>query len=170
MLEIAKIKAEEGAMATNLIISLFEQYIFADYTEAGKLAVRGYVTASSLVADDSENFAMVARLQGSLVGVAKVKRKTHLSMLFVSADCQGRRYGRRLVETAITECKARNPDVTCMIANSSRFALPFFLSRGFRAMANEEQVNGVRFTRVRLDFAHGNQGAERTTSSAHGAS
>src|SRR5450755_5003401 len=122
MFEIAKIKPEEGVTAAKLIISLFEQYIFADYTEEGKVAVRGYVTAASLVADDSENFAVVARLQESLVGVAKVKRRNHLSMLFISTTCQGRGYGKRLLEAAIDGCKIRNPAVSSMTANSSRFA------------------------------------------------
>lgn len=157
MFEIAKIKAEEGAEAAKFILAQFEQFVFADYTEEGRVAVRGYVTAASLVADDAENFAFVARLEGSLVGIAKVKRRNHLSMLFVAAECQGRGYGRRLVEAAIGESKARNPDVTGMTANSSRFGLPFFLKLGFRPTADVQLVNGVRFTPVRLEFVGVNQ-------------
>jgi GNAT superfamily N-acetyltransferase len=133
---------------------LFEQYIFPDYTEEGKEAVRRYITVPSLIADDSENFTLVARLHGSLVGIAKVKSRNHLSMLFVLGPCQGRGYGRRLLEAAITECKARHPDLANVSANSSRFALPFFREHGFRVVDEERQVTGIRFTPVRLDLVN----------------
>jgi len=153
MFEITKIKSEEGSEAAAFILSQFEKFIFADYTEEGKASVRGYVTAESLVANDADNFAVVARLQGALVGVAKVKRKNHLSMLFVAAHCQGRGFGKQLVETSVAECKSRHPDVTHMTANSSRVGLPFFRSRGFRPTADEQEVHGVRFAPVTLELA-----------------
>ena len=153
MLGITKIKPEEGAEAAGFIVSLAEQFIFADYTEEGRAAFREYVTASSLVGDDAENFAIIARLQGSLVGIAKMKRKNHLSMLFIAAHCQGNGYGRRLLEAAVAECQARNPGVSSITANSSRFAFPFFLKQGFQAVAKEEDVHGIRFTPVRRELA-----------------
>lgn len=152
MIKLRKIKPEEGPEAVRFILSQFEQFIFADYTEAGREAVRQYVTAGSLVADDSENFAYVATLEDSLVGIAKVKRKNHLSMLFIAALCQRQGWGGRLIEATIAECKSRHPDTTHLTANSSRFAWAFFAGHGFRPESEEKQVNGVTFTPMRLDL------------------
>lgn len=153
MFEISRIKSEDGENAADLIVVVAERFLFPHYSEAGREAFRGYVTAASLVADDAENFALVVRLQGALVGIAKVRRKNHLSMLFVAAEWQGRGFGRKLLDAAADECKARNPEVSNLTANSSKFALPFFRRRGFQVTAEEQQVNGIRYTPVRLDLA-----------------
>lgn len=152
MLEISKLKSEDGENAVGLIVAVAERFLFSHYSEAGREAFRGYVTAASLVADDSENFALVAKLQGALVGIAKVRRKNHLSMLFVAAEWQGRGLGRQLLDAAVAECRARYPGVSNLTANSSKFALPFFRRRGFEVSAEEQQVNGIWFTPVRLEL------------------
>lgn len=146
MIKISKLRPEEGVEAVALILSLFEQYIFCDYTEEGRMVVRDYVTASSLVGDDADNFALVATVEGSIVGIAKIKRKSHLSMLFVSSDHQGRGLGRRLLEASMSECIKRDPDIARLTANSSRFGFPFFIKQGFEVVSEEAIVNGVRFT------------------------
>ena len=152
MFEISKLKAEDGENAVCLIVGVAEKFLYPHYSEAGREAFRGYVTAASLVADDSENFALVARLQDAIVGVAKVRRKNHLSMLFIAAEWQGRGLGRQLLDAAVDECRTRNPGISNLTANSSKFALPFFRRRGFQVAAVEQQVNGIRFTPVRLEL------------------
>lgn len=146
MIKISKLRPEEGVEAVALILSLFEQYIARDYTDEGSVVFRDYVTASSLVTDDAENFALVATVEGSIVGIAKIKRKNHLSMLFVSSDHQGRGLGRRLLEAAMSECIKRDPEVVRLTTNSSRFGFPFFIKQGFKAVSEEAIINGVRFT------------------------
>ena len=153
MIEIQKIRADEGAEAAGLIMAQFEQHIFADYTEEGKTRVRQHVTAAYLLGDDMENFTLVAKLGQAIVGVAKVRSGNHLSMLFVAAPFQRRGYGGRLLTSAMAECKARNPAVTTITASGSRFALTFFLQRGFRAEGEEKHVNGMCFTPIRSTIA-----------------
>lgn len=152
MIEIMKINPDEGPAAYALVVSVAEQSVFEDYTEEGREAFRQYISPEFLVAYDADNFAFVARRDGGLVGVAKVRRTNHLSMLFVASDCQRQGLGRRLLAATIAECKTRHPGVTHLTANSSGFGLPFFQREGFKVMADIQTVNGISFTPIRLDF------------------
>lgn len=42
-----------------------------------------------------------------------------------------------------------NPSLEVLTLNSSPYGLPFYLSIGFEALSEEQEINGIRFTPMR---------------------
>lgn len=154
---IRKIEEREGEATRDFILKLFKSHLFADYSEEGREIVAEYVSTESLVQTNKENFTFLAEISKKVVGVVKVKRGNHVSMLFVDEQFHGKGIGRRLLEYAKNECVSRQPELTELTANSSRFALPFFESRGFTPTGIENTTNGIVYTPMRLDLSTDSQ-------------
>lgn len=147
------IAENEGKEAHSLILRLFERYIFPDYTEEGRHLVREYVNLERLLKSDLENFTLIAEADSKIVGVLKVKRSNHLSLLFVDELSQRKGIGRALLLSAIKECCSRLPNLETITVNSSRYALIFYKKIGFMEISKEKCVHGVVFIPMELNLS-----------------
>jgi GNAT superfamily N-acetyltransferase len=163
---IRTIKNHEGEVVRQLILSLFGSHIFSDYTEEGVRVIHDYVTNDSLIKADKSDFTLVAEESGTILGTIKIKRNSHVSMLFVNERFQGRGIGRRLLDAATQECRSREIELTCLTTNSSRFALPFFERFGFTRIGKERKVNGVVFTPMKFTIPTCKRAIETTRDDA----
>lgn len=78
---------------------------------------------------------------GSIVGMVLVREFWNLSCLFVVPEHQRRGIGTALLVDALTACRGLAPN-SCIKLNSSTYAVPFYLSHGFKPNGSERDLPG----------------------------
>ena len=128
----------EIPQAVNLIWEVFLQFEAPEYSKEGIEHFRASL-------DDKERTKAMKWYgvfdNGNLIGVLTMREPQHIGGFFVKADDQGKGFGRMLFETAKAECK--RPEIT---VNSSPYAVKIYKHLGFVPTAEEQTVNGIRFT------------------------
>jgi GNAT superfamily N-acetyltransferase len=79
--------------------------------------------------------------EGSIVGMVLVREFWNLSCLFVLPECQRRGIGKALLADALSACRGLAPDSRIKL-NSSTYAVPFYLSQGFKPNGPERDLPG----------------------------
>lgn len=133
----------EIPQAVNLIWEVFLQFEAPEYSKEGIEHFRASL-------DDKERTKAMkwygAFDNGNLIGVLTMREPQHIGGFFVKADDQGKGFGRMLFETAKAECK--RPEIT---VNSSPYAVKIYKHLGFVPTAEEQTVNGIRFTPMKYN-------------------
>ncbi len=88
----------------------------------------------------ARNTALVAEESGLVVGFAELSPQGVIDMLFVDKDRQG--LGIATLLFSELEAKARKDGLTRLLTHASRVARPFFLSRGFKVLAEQQVERG----------------------------
>ena len=97
-------------------------------------------------------FAIVAGLDGRIVGFADLEPDGHLDRFFVHADKQGQGVGRALMHALLDE--AERLSLPRIFAEVSITARPFFERHGFVVLAEQSvEVRGERLTNYRMELA-----------------
>lgn len=100
------------------------------------------------------NFAFAAFNGGVPVGYMEIRSCcTHICLLFVKKEYQRRGIARKLLELAVTECRARGARAGFLDVNSSPYAVPVYEKLGFVKTGDEMTVKGIRFTPMKLELA-----------------
>ena len=97
-------------------------------------------------------FTLVAELNQRIVGMIEVREDNHVTLLFIASDCQGRGIGRKLIELAIRESHARQPERGTMTVHATPNAVGFYRKVGFQPLSGEEYERGLRFWPMRLQI------------------
>lgn len=128
--------------ALSLVWETFLLFEAPDYGPEGVETFRNFI-------GDRENLRAV-NLYGAfdgdrLCGVAATRKGgTHLSLLFVRKEFQGRGIGRTLIERIQKDAPGS------VTVHSSPFAVEFYRHMGFAATDVEQLEDGIRFTPMTL--------------------
>lgn len=77
--------------------------------------------------------------------IATDRNKRHINLFFVQKNCQGKGFGKLLMNSLLKDNK--NSYIT---VNSSRYAVPIYKNFGFEATSEEQQKDGLYFTPMKL--------------------
>lgn len=143
----------EIPLVSLLIKSVFDDFVAPGYTEEGIATFAAFTEPEALEFRESQSnyFVLVAKYGTRLAGVIEIRDFSHVSLLFVERDFQGRGISRKLMEAAIVRChEAReamdDQDVLeIMTVNSSPYALPIYQALGFSAVEPEQLKDGIRY-------------------------
>ena len=83
--------------------------------------------------------------QDTLAGVAAVRNRSHISLLFVDASCHRQGIARALFNAVRDFCRT-DPAVSRITVNSSPYAVEIYRRLGFTATDAERVTDGIRFT------------------------
>jgi predicted GNAT family N-acyltransferase len=83
-------------------------------------------------------------LNDQIVGVIATRDISHLSLLFVSKEHQGKGIAKELFHTVVQSLS--NQKVHKITVNSSPYAVPIYEHIGFVATSIELENNGMRYT------------------------
>lgn len=79
-----------------------------------------------------------------IVGMLALKDRSHISLLFVKKEFQRMGIGTKLLEKCRTYCSQQG--VSDLTVNAIATGIPFYVSNGFTAFAEEKSENGLRYT------------------------
>jgi len=72
--------------------------------------------------------------------------KTHINLVFTRKEYHRRGISRAIFHYLLADLLQENPSLEALTLNSSPYGLPFYLSIGFIPLAEEQQMNGIRYT------------------------
>lgn len=135
----------DGAM--KLAWDTFARFNAPDYSTEGIENFHKFVTDDMLrkmfVAGHYQLF--VATEGDKYVGMLSLREKKHISLLFVDEN-----YHRNGVATAllnfVKQYALYEEGTDVLTVNASPYAVGFYLARGFKALSEETEADGIRFT------------------------
>jgi GNAT superfamily N-acetyltransferase len=142
----------EEAAVMALVRPVFDRFEAPEYAPQGVEEFYHFANAESMRLRAGTHFCLVAEAEGKLVGMIEIRNCQHIALLFVDAGWHRRGIARTLFELALEECRRRIGELKLFTVNSSPYAIPFYRSVGFAAVAEEQAVNGLRFTPMTMFF------------------
>jgi len=134
----------ECAVAAQLALEVFNMHVAPHYTDEGRKTFEIFSSPHELcVRSQTDHETFGAFEEGALLGMMHLKRRTHISMLFVRSTSQRSGIGRSLVRFAEARSDAG------LTVNSSPNSVRAYESYGFAAFQPEQCIHGIRFIPMR---------------------
>ncbi len=144
----------EAAAVSALVLSSFDEFIGPGYTAEGIAEFRRFATPEALAARTAEDhFVRVATVDGALAGMIEIRENNHVALLFVDKAHQQHGIARVLLQAALADARAADPDLERVTVNSSRHGVPACEKLGFRQTGPERAVNGIAFIPMAMQLA-----------------
>ena len=140
MLNVSIKRLDETQSALQLVWEVFQEFESPDYTQEG--INEFYKTIHD------ENYISILTMYGAfsgekLVGVIATRNNgRHIALFFVDGKYHRQGIGKQLFEAVRTDK---------MTVNSSPYAVGIYRKLGFKAVDEEQSVNGLRFTPMTLE-------------------
>lgn len=128
-----------------LIREVFTTQVAPLYTEEGVRSFLDYIEPDELAQRAGRDHELIAAEDagtGDILGVAEVRRCTHISLLFVSAEVQRAGVGRRLLEHVCSRCRSRGRRI--LTVNAAPNAVSAYERLGFSVQGPEREEAGIR--------------------------
>jgi GNAT superfamily N-acetyltransferase len=142
---ITAIASGEEQQVLELVRRVFDSNVAPAYSSEGNEEFYKYLRLEDFRKRIQGNHQVFVARDSTdhIVGVVEIRDSFHISLLFVRDDLQRSGIGRRLVRKAIEV--AREAGAVSMTVNSSPNAVTGYESFGFRTVADEQIINGIRF-------------------------
>ena len=145
-LELSGLNPAEANAAMAVVKESFDAAVAPDYTQQGRDLFAQVVTADYLCSlPHRQGFALVAKLDGRIVGMCALRDGHHVTLFFVLPEFQGRGIGRRLLDSAVAWLRRTVPGATKLEVHSSPGAVPVYQSLGFSVTGLEKVDDGIRY-------------------------
>jgi ribosomal protein S18 acetylase RimI-like enzyme len=136
-----------------LIEECFNKFIAPEYTETGVREFLNYVNPQFLNHRVQRNHIVLVALNGDqLIGAIELRSYNHISLLFVKTEYQNMGIAKKLLNLSLELCKRANPSLAHIDVNSSPNAVRIYEKLGFTQTDIEQEVNGIRFTPMKLSI------------------
>ena len=143
--------ADKTVDISQIVNSVFDRSVAPLYTGRGRRNFREYANPEAMsLRVSSDHFVLLAEENDRVAGMIEMRSHRHVSLFFVDPDWQGRGLGGELLRRALEICRSADPDVREITVNSSPNAIGIYERMGFETMGNEQNINGVRSTPMRL--------------------
>lgn len=138
------IVAGEEVEVCNLVARSFNEFIAPEFSDQGIDEFFKYVNPRALHKRWRTGYhVMVAEHEGSIVGVVEVKKRRHISMLFVEKEYHREGIASELLKKALDYIMTTAPKTKEVTVNSSKYARAFYESEGFRKTEEEKVIHGI---------------------------
>lgn len=145
------IRHDEVEGASNLIKSLFDEFIAEDYSAEGVENFYERISELSILERaQSGSFISVYKKGNEIAGYIELSGLNHIYLLFVKKDCQNTGIARQLINSVIIYIKDTSPEVKYITVNSAYNSLGFYEKTGFKKMADFQYKNGITTFPMRL--------------------
>jgi predicted GNAT family N-acyltransferase len=141
-------KESEVDSLYDLIVRVFHEHVAPVYSDKGINMFLSMVSPAALLeANEGESsFVIVARQNNYPIGMLAVREESHVALIFVESQYQGKGIGKGLIDEAIKICQNRNPGLKSITVSSSPNSKTFYERIGFRAQSDEVDEDGMRYT------------------------
>ena len=139
-----KIVAGEEVEVCNLVARSFNEFIAPGFSEEGIEEFYRYINPRALHKRWRGGYhVIVAEKEGKIVGVSEVKRRRHISMLYVEKAYHRKGIAGALLDRSLEYILENAPKTKEVTVNSSQYAAPFYESAGFRKTEGEKVIHGI---------------------------
>ncbi len=129
----------DAPMISRLICEVVEAFIISEYSARGAENMRKIISPSAIAGYIEQGIEyQLACYQGRIVGVLAIKNQSHIYHFFVCKHHQKKKVAYRLWRNWFD----LNPQ-TRVTVSSSKFALAFYRSLGFKQHMPKSDINGI---------------------------
>ena len=145
--DIRPLREAEIRAASAPVRRVFAEFEAPDYAQEGIDVFHRFIAPEALTEQFRTGALKLwgAFRQDTLAGVAAVRNRSHISLLFVDASCHRQGIARALFSAVRDFCRT-DPAVSRITVNSSPYAVEIYRRLGFTATDAERVTDGIRFT------------------------
>lgn len=156
-IRIRDLDESEINKAYGLVSSVFDEFVAPLYCDEGVEEFKRYINPTQLIERlRSDSFILVVEIESEIIGVIGFRDWSHIFLLFIKGDYQGKGIASLLLNEALKRCKSGNHNLEKITVNSSPNAVAAYKRMGFIATSEEQLANGIRFVPMVLDLVKGN--------------
>ena len=139
-----KITAGDEVEVCNLVARSFNEFIAPGFSEVGIEEFYRYVNPRALHKRWRTGFHVIlAEDKGMIIGVVEVKKRRHISMLYVEKSHHRNGIASKLLDKALDYILSGTPKTKEVTVNSSLYAQSFYEMSGFRKTDEEKVIHGI---------------------------
>ncbi len=143
-MEIRVLEKSEIKKASDLVWKVFLEFDSPDYTKEGVDEFYNSVINNREYLESLTFYGAVEN--DEILGVIATKNGgNHIALFYVLGKCHGKKIGRKLFETAIS-----NSPTSSLTVNASPFGVPIYEHFGFKKQKEEQFEKGLRFTPMKI--------------------
>ena len=136
----------EESLVSELALNAFKEFIAYECTDEGISEIQGFFSPEAIKSRSQKNyFVIVSEHMGKIVGMLEMRDYKHLSMLFVDKKFHRNGIARQLLIKAIELAQSKNPRLSEITVNSSRYAEPIYHRIGFIRTQRIQIEKGIKF-------------------------
>lgn len=149
--QIRILKIEELEKALALVYNVFMEFEAPDYSEQGIRTFTDFIEFNSIKNMIQDNILNLWACydREKIVGVIATKQVSHICMMFVDKNYHRKGIAKSLFKTVLNTVKD-NPKIKEITVNSSPYAVKFYHKLGFLDTNEEQTVDGIMFTSMKL--------------------
>jgi len=149
--EFGLMRPDEASEVSNVVLRAFDEDVAPDCDSQGVQAFSRYADPDALVdRSDHDHTILVARVEGRIVGAIELRKRQHLSLLFVDRRYRRRGIARELLRRALNLGRCCGRTVVEVTVNASPYAVPVYRKLGFSPTGPAQTKGGLRFTPMAL--------------------
>ena len=151
---IRELDENEVEAACALVSAVFDEFVAPLFSAEGITEFKAFIAPPKLRERlSSTSFILVAESDVEMAGVIAVRDWSHVFLLFVKGDQQGKGIARLLLTEAVKRCQQARPDLRKVKVNSSPNAMGAYRRMGFVQTSKEQLANGIRFVPMALELS-----------------
>ena len=146
-IKINELELCEIEMYSNMINSVFDEFVGKDYSDEGKNTFKDFMNIKNVLErlKNNSNKAFVAKYENEFIGILEIKNNEHISLFFVKKEFHKSGVGRKLFEYFLRALKQNNNDIKTISVNSSIYAEQIYTKLGFMKIGNIQEKNGIKY-------------------------
>jgi GNAT superfamily N-acetyltransferase len=141
---IGKLKIEEINQFSNMIISVFDEFVGKDYSKQGNDTFKEFIKPENVLDRFNGLNIFVAKYNNEIIGVLEIRNNDHISLFFVKKDFHKQGVGKILFEKYLETIK-NNSEIRIITVNSSIYAEKIYEKLGFIKINEIQEKNGIKY-------------------------
>jgi len=142
--KVRPLKPGDEVEVCNLVARSFNEFIAPGFSEVGIEEFYRYVNPRALHKRWRTGYHVIlAEYHELIIGVVEVKKRRHISMLYVEKTYHRNGIASELLEKALGYILSSAPKTKEVTVNSSQYAKPFYEREGFRKTDEEKVIHGI---------------------------
>lgn len=129
----------------SLVKTVFDEFVAPDYNWEGNSFFTDYIQPEKIIERflDKEEIIITAKADGSIIGVLDARAKSHISLLFVAKEFQGKRVSSLMLDAFLQ--KLSKFAITEITVHASPGSVKVYESLGFKGGMELKDNNGMRY-------------------------
>jgi predicted GNAT family N-acyltransferase len=146
-IRIEELRIEEINFVSNMINTIFDEFVGKDYSEEGNITFKDYINPQNILNrfNKKNNQYFVARYNDEIIGILEIKNKDHVSLFFIKKEFHGRGIGKKLFEHYLNITKNENTGIKTITVNSSIYAEKIYSKLGFIKTNEIQEKDGIKY-------------------------